>query len=159
MKQKELAKWLKGIVMIAAAVGLIFCFWIVPLLGKDAVSMYPELDYMFFPCLSFIWITAIPFYMALWESWNICGKISKDQSFCEENANSLKRISILSIIECAFYLMAAIILMLFNLLHPSILLIMLFILFVGVSISIFTATLSHLVKKASDLKQENDLTI
>ena len=63
MKQKELSKWIKGIIIIAAVIGLLFCFWIVPSLGNDAVSINPELHYMFYPCLIFIWITAIPFYM------------------------------------------------------------------------------------------------
>jgi len=159
MKQMELSKWLKWMVVIAAAVVLVLSFWVVPSLGKDAVCVNPELHYMFFPCLIFIWITAIPFYMALWKSWHICDRISKDQSFCEKNAVALKHISILAIIECILYLMGAFVLLLGNLLHPGILLIILFIQFVGVSIAILAATLSHLVKKASDMKSENDLTI
>ena len=51
------------------------------------------------------------------------------------------------------------ILLFLNLLHPSILIIILFIIFVAMCISVFTAVLAHLVQKACDLKDENDLTI
>ena len=97
--------------------------------------------------------------MALWKSWNICERISSDQSFCEGNAKALKHISILALVECILYLMAAFVLVLCNLLHPGILLIILFIQFAGIAIAVVAATLSHLVKKASDIKAENDLTI
>ncbi|WP_439021220.1 DUF2975 domain-containing protein [Bacillus thuringiensis] len=43
--------------------------------------------------------------------------------------------------------------------HTSILVIPLLILFFSVVISIFTSLLSHLVRKASDIKEDNDLTI
>lgn len=159
MKQKELAKWLKLLIAFAALIGAFLCLIIVPALGHDAVLMYPELDYMYWPCLIFIWITAIPFYFALYKGLLICQEISADNSFCTENAQRLKEISKLALSECILYLAAMIILFVLNLLHPSILLITLFIIFVGISIAIVSAALSHLVEKASELKEENDLTI
>ena len=159
MKRKELAKWLKMVIVFAALIGMFLCVIIVPALGHDAVSMYPELYYMYWPCLIFIWITAIPFYFALYKAWLICQEISKDNSFCTENAQRLKEISKLALFECILYLAATIILFILNLLHPSILLMTLFIIFVGISIAVVSAALSHLVEKASELKKENDLMI
>ena len=159
MKQLELAKWLQRIIILSAFVGLFLCFILAPWLGRDTVAMYPELSYMYLPCLIFIWITALPFYIALWKLWLISCEISKDNSFCKENAHSLKLISKLALLECLLYLAAIIFLLILNLLHPSILLMALFIMFVGISMAVASATLSHLVEKASDLKQENDLTI
>ena len=43
--------------------------------------------------------------------------------------------------------------------RASILVILLLILFFSVVISLFTSLLSHLVRKASDIKEDNDLTI
>jgi hypothetical protein len=159
MKQKELAKWLKWVITFAALIGLFLCLLIAPALGHDAVSMYSEFDYMYWPCLIFIWITAVPFYFALYKAWLICREISDDNSFCAINAQRLKEISKLALSECILYLVAMIILLIMNLLHPSILLFTLFIIVVGISIAITSATLSHLVEKASELKKENDLTI
>lgn len=159
MKQKELAKWLKLVIAFAALIGVFLCLVIVPTLGHDFALMYPELDYMYWPCLIYIWITAVPFYFALYKAFLICREISADSSFCTENAQRLKEISKLALSECILYLAAMIILFVLNLLHPSILLIMLFIIFAGISIAIISAALSHLVEKASELKKENDLTI
>lgn len=159
MKQKELAKWLKLVITFAALIGVFLCLVIVPTLGHDFALMYPEFDYMYWPCLIYIWITAVPFYFALYKAFLICREISADNSFCTENAQRLKEISKLALSECILYLAAMIILFVLNLLHPSILLIMLFIIFTGISIAIISAALSHLVEKASELKKENDLTI
>lgn len=159
MKQAEFAKWLKCIVLISVFVGLVLSGLIIPALGSDAVGMNPELGYMYWPCLIFIRIMAIPFFVALWKVWLICDEISKDNSFCKQNTQRLKFISKLAILEVLLYFAAAIVLLILNLLHPSLLLIVLFIMFIGISIAVVTAALSHLSEKASSLKQENDLTI
>lgn len=159
MKQTELAKWLKLVIAFAAFIGVLLCSLIVPALGKEAVLMNPQLEYMFWPCLVFIWITAIPFYIALYKSWLICEEISKDNSFCIENAKRLSLISKLALLECILYLIAMVILFILNLLHPSIILSVLFIIFVGIFIAIASAALSHLTENACQLKKENDLTI
>lgn len=159
MKRKELAKWLKLVIIFAALLGLFLCFVIAPAIGRDFASTYPELGYMFWPCLIFIWITAVPFYFALYKAWMMSKEISKDNSFCFENAKRLKVIGKLALSESILYLVGMVILLTLNLLHPSIFFIIMFIIFVGVSIGIVSFTLSHLVEKASELKKENDLTI
>lgn len=159
MKQKELSKWMKAIIFIACLMGLVFCVWVVPSIGHDAVTTDPELGFMYWPCLLFIWLTAIPFYASLYISFKICGRIAMDESFCAENALGLKHISILSLLECLLYFIAVMTLLMIHLLHPGVLIMIVFIQFVGLSIAIVSAMLSHLIKKASDIKIENDLTI
>ncbi|MFA9379880.1 MAG: DUF2975 domain-containing protein [Acetanaerobacterium sp.] len=159
MKQAELARWLQWMVAVIALAGLAMCFLIAPALGSDAARMNPEFKYMFWPCLVFIWISAVPFYLALWKTWQICGDISRDNSFSWKNAERLKFISKLALFDCLLYMAAAIVLFIMNLLHPSILLMVLFIIVVGISIAAVSAVLSHLVEKAGALRQENDLTI
>lgn len=159
MKQKELAKWLKWIIVFAALIGMFLCIVVVPFFGRDTALMYPEFAYMFWPCLIFVWITAVPFYFALYKAWLICQEIYVDNSFCRANAERLRDISKLALTECILYSAAMIVLFILNLLHPSILLMILFVIFVGISIGIVAAALSHLVEKARELKEENDLTI
>ena len=159
MERMELAKWLKIVIAFAALLGMFLCFIIAPLLGREIAFEFPELSYLFWPCLIFIWITACPFYFALYKGWQMCQEIAIDNSFCRENARRLKEISRLALFECVMYLVALIGLLVLNLLHPSILLMILFILFVGISIAVVAAALSHLVEKVCDLKEENDLTI
>ncbi|WP_164918986.1 DUF2975 domain-containing protein [Caproiciproducens sp. NJN-50] len=159
LKQTELSKWLKGIIVFAGLIGAALCFWIVPALGKETARENPGLSGLFRPCLTFVWITAVPFYFALWKSWQICREIAKDNSFCRENGKRLRDIGALAVSESLLYFAAAVILLILKLLHPGVLLLILFIIFAGTAAAVVCAALSHLVEKACDLKQENDLTI
>ena len=89
----------------------------------------------------------------------ISNEINKDNSFSKKNIDSLNRIRRYALCECFLYFVGALILLYFNLLHLSILIIILFVIFIAMCISVFTAVLAHLVQKACDLKDENDLTI
>jgi hypothetical protein len=43
--------------------------------------------------------------------------------------------------------------------HPNIAIIMMFVMFGLIAVAVFAATLSHLILKASKMREENDLTI
>ncbi|NLY77089.1 MAG: DUF2975 domain-containing protein [Tissierellia bacterium] len=159
MKQLELTRWLKLIIVFAALIGLFLCFVFVPVFGIQVVEEYPELSYMFWPCLIYIWATAVPFYIALYKVWQIVKEISKDNSFCLKNAMALRSIGILALLDSFLYFVGMIILSSLNILQPTIGLAMLIIVFIGIAIGIVSFTLSRLVRKASDIKEENDLTI
>ena len=159
MKQSELAKSLKLFIGLTCIILAICAFVIIPKVGKDMALERPEYSYLYYPFLVFIWITIIPFYAALFEGWKISNEINKDNSFSKKNMNSLNRIRRYALSECFLYFVGALILLYFNLLHLSILIIILFVIFIAMCISVFAAVLAHLVQKAYDLKNENDLTI
>ena len=71
MKQKEMARWLKVILVTAAVLLALGCFVILPVLGRDTAVTNPDLEYMYYPCLIFFWISAIPVYLAFWKGWII----------------------------------------------------------------------------------------
>ncbi len=159
MNQSEMARWLKSITIIAGGIGTFFCFVIIPSWSHDIIPEYSKTEYLWGLFIVFIWITAIPCYLCLWKFWGICTRIGNDCSFCLENAAALKSISKYFITDCIIYIIATITAFILGILHPGILLIIMVILFIGFAVAIITAALSHLVLKASDLKQENDLTI
>ena len=159
MKRSELVGWLKGIIVIASAMGAILCFVIAPFLGNGIALANQEIAYLYWPCLIFVWVTAVPFYVALVESWRICGEVQKGRAFCERNVKRLKQISRLALAECIIYFAALAFLAVSNLLHPAVLLLILVILCIGFAIAVFAAVLSHLTAKAGALQDENDLTI
>lgn len=159
MKQLEMARWLKLITVIAGGIGTFFCFVIVPSWSRDFIKDYSDIKFLWNYFVAFIWITAIPCYLALYKFWGICTRIGRDCSFCIENATALKTISRYFIADCIIYVVAAVAAFFLGVLHPGILLFITVILFIGFALAIMSAALSHLVFKASDLKQENDLTI
>ena len=159
MEQLSLSKWLKSISIGIAFVGLILYLLIIPLWGNELVQANQKLANCYWPWLIFIWITAIPCYGSLYEFWKISSEIGKDNSFSRENGKSLMRISQLLIIDATILFIGNVVLFFLKMNQPEIAIIMVFIMFIGIVVAALCAALSHLVLKASKLKEENDLTI
>ena len=99
MKHAELVKWLKTLLLIVGAIGLVFFLWVFPVFGKEIARMDPARAYLYWPCLIFVWFSGVLLYTAFWFLWQICGEIAKDHSFCEKNAVNLGRISKIALVE------------------------------------------------------------
>lgn len=159
MEQRTLVRWLKLLVVFAAICGIVLCVGILPTAGKRIAASYPELSYCYMPWLIFLWIVAVPCFMALILAWKIFGNIERDCSFCMENADALRKISFLAAADAGFLFLGNVLFLLLNMNHPSVLLCACLLVMVGISISVAAAVLSHLVGKAAKLQEENDLTI
>jgi len=159
MEQKHLSNWLKLILMGVAICGLVAYALVVPMYGLSLRSQYPEFSNRFWPWVIFIWVSGIPCFTILCYAWKIATNIGNDQSFTNQNASSLKTISILSALDAAFFFVGNIVLLFMNMSHPGILLASLIIVFVGVAVAVASAALSHLVKKAAVLQEQSDWTI
>ena len=159
MKQSELSKWLKVIAAVAALCCVALGAYIMPLLGDDVVQQFPEYRNMYWPCLVFFWVTELPVLAALVCAWQIFTQIGRDNSFCMENAARLRTVSRLAILDTVLYVLAAVALAVLKLLHPSLLIADMAVVFVGLAVAVASAALSHLTQKAASLKDENDLTI
>jgi hypothetical protein len=159
MREKGLSAWLKLIIVFCGFFGLLFCIYIAPETGREILLDSGKLKTLYNPFITFIWITGIPFFTALVLGWQICSDIGSDQAFTVKNADRLKIISVLSMIEGFLYIGALLYLFVVGSYHANILVILLLILFFSVIISVFTSMLSHLVRNASEIKQDNDLTI
>jgi len=96
MSQESIAKILKVFCVFVAVVGAFFFFLYAPLLVDDLAFMYPEAAYLKWPGLVGIWLIAILCYAVLVNFWMICVRIGEDNSFCNENANGMKRMGLLS---------------------------------------------------------------
>lgn len=159
MSQKSLSKWLKAIIAGMAVCGAIIYLYLIPVWGKGVAEANPEFSYCYIPWLAVILITAIPCYWGLYFGWKISSEIGKDNSFSMENAWYLKNISILAALDSVYFFLANLVLMVIGMNHPSIFLLSLFVVFAGIAITVAAAALSHLVRKAAELKAENELTI
>lgn len=159
MTQTSLSKWLKGIIIGIALCGAIIYFGILPLFGNDIANANPEYAYCYLPWLIVLWVSAIPCYMALYYGWRITAEIGRDNSFSMENAEYLKHISRLALLDSGYFFAANLVLLLLDMNHPGILLASLFVDFAGVAVAVAAAALSHLVQKAAEIQRENELTI
>ena len=159
MEQKNLAGWLKAIVIGIGICGIYIYASVIPGYGEMLVRQNPEFTYCYMPWLIFLSCTAIPVYIALHFAWKIFANIGNDHSFCEVNAKYLKWISWLAGGDAAYFFLGNIILTFLNMNHPGVILYSLIVVFAGVAVSVASAALSHLVLKAALLQEESDLTV
>ena len=159
MKQNALAKWLKFIIVGVGICGLLTYTVIMPRIAAYLVRQNSMLEKNVLPWLILIWISAIPCYIVLILGWKIADNIRLDRSFSYENANYLKWVSYLSMADAVFVFVANIIFLLLDMSAAAVMLVICIIVFAGIAISICAAALSHLVVKAAEIQEENDLTV
>lgn len=159
MEQRKMVKWLKFLVIFVAICGLILCTVVIPVVGRELSGVSPELGRYFKPWVTFVWVLAIPCFAALVHAWMIFSNIEKDKAFSMENAKHMEKISYLAGADTIALISGNIVLLILNINHPSVFLVFLMIGIIGIGISVAAAVLSHLIQKAANLQDENDLTI
>lgn len=159
MTQKTLARWLKCILAVTGLCGLIVYIAVIPMYGEHLRTVYPEFANRFLPWLIFLWISGIPCFTVLIFAWRIATNIGKDRSFSNQNVRLLKWISMLSATDAGFFFVGNVLFLLLDMSHPGGVLASLVIVFVGVAVAVASAVLSYLVKKATVLQEQSDLTI
>lgn len=142
-----------------ALVVLILCVFTIPHLASATAEQNPEYGHLKIPVMLFLYITALPFYAGILHAMRICREILRGNEFTRDNVLSLARISQYAFAEILLYVVGAGLLIAQNAMHPSIVLIVLTIIFMSAAIAVFGALLSHLVHQAVQIKEENDHTV
>ena len=159
MKQITLARWLK-LALLGLLTLLLFAYsCVVPFLAKAMLHSYPEFENRLLPWLIFIELTAVPCLCAFFYAWKISCNISRDRSFCRENAKYMRTIALLAGVDAAYFFLGNAVLLFANMSHPGIALFSLIAVFVGLAVCVAAAALSHLIQKAADIQEESELTI
>ncbi|QOR35254.1 DUF2975 domain-containing protein [Clostridium sp. 'deep sea'] len=159
MSQKQLAKLLKAIIIGLFICGIFVGLFLVPYVGNSLLKDYPEFTSRFWPWIILIYVVITPCFIVLFKVWSIALSIENDKSFTKQNCKILQQISYIALFDSAFFLIMNLVYMLFNISHASIFLASFFVAFVGIAFSVVSGALSHLVKKASDIREENEYTI
>lgn len=160
MKQTEMSGYLKMITTGVGVLLLLFLFWFLPLvLREPLMKAAGEMGYRGTCVL--IWLSGIPAFLCLIRFWGICESIRKDQSFSRENAWRLKRMSQYMLLDEVLYTGYLLWFFLSGwhakaawLIFPVLLAI-----FISVTLVVLCAALSHLVQRASEIQEEQELTI
>ena len=158
MEQKELSAALKGIVLLCLAAIIILCGVLLPNWGARAVFIGAE--QLLWPYRISLWLVCLPVLAVLVLVWRMAGRIGADNSFCVENAQALKWICALAVLDTGLCLVGGLALaVILRGLPPFLLLLCAAVMLVGTAIAVVSAVLSHLIQKAADLKADQDLTI
>ncbi|MGM0840080.1 MAG: DUF2975 domain-containing protein [Bacillota bacterium] len=157
MKRETL--FLKIAVFLIGTPVLALCVFGLPWLAKDVAGW--ELAYLIYGILIVMYVSAIPFFVALFQAIRLLSYIDKNDAFSELSVKALKNIkycaTTISIVYVAgmplFYLMGE------RDDAPGVIVIGMMFVFAPLVIAVFAAVLQKLLKNAIDIKSENDLTV
>jgi hypothetical protein len=155
---------LKLAVIVMGIPVLLIAVLILPKIVLEAMGFIGEgmqLPWIVLGLMAIMYISAIPFYMALYQALKLLGYIDRNEAFSELSVGSLKIIR-----NCAFTISAlyvAALPFIFMIAQwddaPGLALLGLVIVGAALVIAVFAAVLQRLLKQAIDIKQENDLTV
>ncbi|GGP16380.1 DUF2975 domain-containing protein [Oceanobacillus neutriphilus] len=151
--------FLKAIVILIGLTVLTLCIFLLPWLANDTAKMFPEYAYLKYPVLIGLYVTAIPFFIALYQAFRLLNRIDNNTAFSEFSVKALNNIKYDAMIISFIYIIGAVFLLIVNALHPGIALIGLTIILASAVIAVFAEVLQRLLRNAIDMKSENDLTV
>ncbi|CAB1252975.1 putative toxin of a toxin / antitoxin system [Clostridiaceae bacterium BL-3] len=151
--------FLKIVVFLVGIIVLALCIFWLPAIANGAAEHYPKLHY--WPVLIGAYLSAIPFFAALYQALRLLGYIDRNKAFSELSVTALKNIKHCAITISIIY--AVLIPFLVPIANaddaPGIVALGLVIAFASFVIAVFAAVLQKLLKDAVDIKSDNDLTI
>jgi quinol-cytochrome oxidoreductase complex cytochrome b subunit len=158
MKKRKIT-FLKITIFIIGLIVLSLCIFLLPNLAKDASVMNPEYAYLEIPVLLGLYLTAIPFFFGLYQSFKILNYIKREDAFSNLPVISLGYIKNCALAILVLYVIGMILLAVQNALHPGVALMGIVIIFATLVIAVFAVILQELLRSAIELKSENDLTV
>ncbi len=153
--------FLKFVVVLMGLPVLALCVFVVPKIAAFFAELYPKLDFLQYPFLIGLYVTAIVFFVALYQTLKLLSYIDKNQAFSELSVKILKNIKHCAITIGALYVSFMPILYLIAEVDdaPGLILMGMVIIFACIVVAVFAAVLQKLLKNAIDIKSENDLTV
>jgi hypothetical protein len=161
MKQVQVTTlFLKIAVFMIGIPVLAICIFLVPHIADFAAKLYPNFALMKYLVFIVMYGAAVPFYIALCQSFNLLRYIDKNTAFSELSVKALKNIKCCAITISGLYVIS---LPLFHFIakkvDPPIGFMGLIIIFASLVIAVFAAILQRLLQEAINIKSENDLTV
>ncbi|MHC6179788.1 DUF2975 domain-containing protein [Clostridium sp. JNZ X4-2] len=151
--------FLKIVVFLIGIIVLTLCIFWLPAIAGGAAEHYPKLFYL--PVLTGAYVSAIPFFAALYQALKLLSYIDGNKAFSELSVKALKNIKYCAIIISIIYavLMPFLVPIADADDAPGIAALGLIVVFASFVIAAFAALLQKLLKEAIDIKSDNDLTI
>ncbi|ESU31856.1 hypothetical protein G3A_14375 [Bacillus sp. 17376] len=156
--------FLKIAVFVIGTPVLALCVLLLPKIAYEAIHEAMNgawLGYVIIGLLLLMYGTAIPFYLALYQTLNLLSYIDKNEAFSEMSVRALKKIKNYAVMISFLYVAA---LPGFYVIAewddaPGLILIGMVIIGASMVIAVFAAVLQRLLQEAIEIKSENDLTV
>lgn len=151
--------FLKLVICLIAIGALIWLIWFPQLEGRaadlDIISIYMD------PLIIYTFIGSIPFFVALYQAFNLLGYVDSNQVFSLASVNAVKNIKYCAIAFSGFVVLGILYIRLFANGEDSagVTSLAIFIIFASIVIATAFAVFQKLLQNAVDMKSENDLTV
>lgn len=165
MKQRGSTLFLRIAVICIGIPVLALCIFLLPNIAGEAIEQFQmggkTLASVVFGLLFIMYVSAVPFYFALYQALKLLGYIDKNQAFSELSVVGLKKIRNCALTISGLYAVAVPLLYVIAQWDdaPGVILIGLVIVGASLVIAVFAALLQRLLQEAIDIKNENDLTV
>lgn len=153
--------FLKGVILLLGAAVLTFCIFALPVMTRGLVAEFPILLPLKEPILFGLYLTAVPFFIALYHGMKLLSYIDKDTAFSKLSVKALGYIKYCALIMSGLYLigMPVVFLVAESDDAPGLIIFGLIGALSPTVIATFAAVLQKLVKNAIEIKSENELTV
>lgn len=156
--------FLKVAVIFIGIPVLAMCLFLLPQIANEAneaAKRGSDLAYVVYGILMIMYVSAVPFYFALYQSFNLLSYIDKNQAFSKLSVRALKKIKTCALIISGLYVVAIPFVYIMAEVDdaPGLILIGMVMIFAPMVIAVFAAVLQRLLQEAIDIKSENDLIV
>lgn len=156
--------FLKAAVIFMGIPVLALCIFLLPQIvneANEAADKGSDLAYVVYGIVTIMYITAIPFYFALYQSFTLLSYIDRNQAFSDLSVLALKKIKNCAITISGFYVIVLPFVYILAEVDdaPGLILVGMVMVFAPLVIAVFAAVLQRLLKEAIDIKSENDLIV
>lgn len=161
IKQKGSTIFLRLALIVIALAALALCIFAFPEMWRS----FTFEDQMFVrPGRAIIlgmYLSVVPFLLALWQSWKLLGFIDKNVAFSELSIKSLRNIKYCAIAISVFMAGASPFFYMFAQLDdaPGVVIISMAFVAAPIVVAVFATILERLLRSAINMKSENELTV
>ena len=140
---------------------LALCIFLLPLMWIHAYDEWPQHGYAVQAAVAAMYLSAIPFYIGIYNGWRVLGAIDKGQAFSLQPVRALRAIAICAAVISLVYMLSLPFFYIWadNTDAPGLMVIGLFLAGLPLIISVAVALLGRLLHEAIAIKTENDLTV
>lgn len=149
-----------AVIMIALPI-LALCIYGLPTIVKNSMLHPWELNRYLYGIIGGMYVSAIPFFYALFQAMKLLGYIDKNNAFSFDSVQALNRIKWSGLSISAIYIVLMPLFYIIGELDdaPGVIVIGMVFTFAPAVVSVFSAVLQRLLKEAVDIKAENELTV
>ncbi len=153
--------FLRAILFLIALGTLAFGIFALPTIWKSGARVFPTVRYAVFSIIIDLYVTVVPFFVALWQTSKLLRYIDQNNAFSDLSIKALRTIKYCAILITVLYMGA--VPMLFPIADsddaPGLLIIGAVIACAPLVMAVFVAVLERLLQSAIQIKSENELTV